>query len=289
MLPIVSLEVAASDPAAPQYTAELVAACSASLREATCAAARDTTSTAADADGPTVAVVRIQWDSGTVVSLSVERASAADRSGASRTLTFAATDDEIERWRAVGFTAASMVGEPSRGVRAARAESHRALDARGLVGTAAIDQGPRVGVAGWLTVTPWRTPVSLSASAAYAISSVRKPEANIDLSWVELGVGVGFAFVPTPMLETVVRVEALVRSLSAYGALEGTNDSASTLGFGARIALDVSVPARGAWAVVMGGEAQVSDAPTVIKQRGKEVSSIPLLLEALHLGARYRF
>jgi len=126
-------------------------------------------------------------------------------------------------------------------------------------------------------------------TAGYAVRSVRRPGATIDLSWIDLAVGLGFAFASTATFETVLRTEVLVQSLAARGTLEGASDSASTVGIGARVALDVSLPARGAWAVVMGGEAQLLDAPTVIKQRAKEVASVPWLLVGASFGARYRF
>jgi hypothetical protein len=291
MLPIVSLEVAAREPAAPQHVEELVAACSASLRGATCAAAPPSSGAAPPVE-PYVAVVRIEWESGTLVTLRVELAANSGRSDAARTLAFAETDDEVERWRAVGFTAASMVGEPAPPPPVPPPppiERRWAADARGLVGTGAIGAGPRLGAAARFGARPWQAPISINASAGYAVGSIRSPGTAIDLRWVDLGVGLGFTFTPTAALETVLRAEVLVFSLDASATLEGETDAASTLGVGARVALDVALPARGPWAVVMGGEAQLQDAPTVIKQRKKEVASVPWLLVGLNLGVRHRF
>jgi hypothetical protein len=108
-MPVVVVEVSPPNPPAPLLHA-LVSACSASIKEGRCEASPETEGEHAQ----TAAVAIVRWKDSKEGSVGIEvaiRQKDARPEWQSRTLVFGASDERVERWRAVGLTIATLAGE----------------------------------------------------------------------------------------------------------------------------------------------------------------------------------
>jgi hypothetical protein len=129
-MPVVVIEVVTEAPSVVAARA-MLDACSAGVREVKCELARET------AREPHLATATVKWFDSSEHAVRIEvRGARSDASAPEvRVLTFKETDAHIERWRAVGLTIATLVGDalPATGALAAEA---RFEDATATPGTA---------------------------------------------------------------------------------------------------------------------------------------------------------
>ena len=219
MVPLVLVEISPPDrPAALSHV--LVDACSSTVREGKCSLASDTDAPAASA----LAIVRWTDHDELEAQVQVGLREGKTTEWQSRTLHFVDTDLRIERWRSVGLTIATLVGEtakahqqsaprekrPRPDVAAAPPKAASPPTRSSESGPPELEQqriwvnvsaftGPGLGEgdlrvggrleAGW---RPSRLPLVLSPGVAYAV----RPEDDQGLSarWLNVGISAGWTF-----------------------------------------------------------------------------------------------
>lgn len=314
MGPVVAVEIAPAAQAASPGTAVLLDACSRAVTQGSCVAAEHGLDRSALG-----AVATVSWRSTEQVSVQVGLPGRAETDWLSRDLTFTERDAPNERWRAVGLTIATLVGElvghepdtaavvapkvadvpPKAAIRSRRppeAVSHLRADgalgrrrylgieAGGQVGWG-IPEGPgRIGPYAQLAYTLLELPIFVHTSFSY---TVRASSAEPVLTWMRLGLG-GGAFVTYESARLELAASGFLEQItaSARHPVTGVEDS------GARWLPGISMDVRGVWpasgqvSLVIGTEASLRLRPLRISNAGREVAQMSVLSGAILTGLR---
>jgi hypothetical protein len=308
--PIV-VEVYAPQPR-PQELAVLISACSRAAAPNECI-----TSEMRSTDSPLgVAIVRRDGDRARI-ELGLRGSVSADWS--TRDLVFQPGDDELERYRAIGFAIGTLVArqveppappaatteprEPSdaaepRPTPATEAPSPRAaaspppprgtwLDLSGGVGLGLIPGPPRAG--GKLRAATEIIPRGLFGAAETGYAE-RTGDPSLKVRWLSLGLGVGHPLTP-PSLRTLgiqARLLVVLERLSLT-ALDGErSDGAARWKPGFALAVDAHWQLVSALGLVVSAESSVDPERTVVRTRGTQVAETPALGFNGFVGFRLR-
>jgi hypothetical protein len=287
-----------ADPA-PVLEERLLSACSAGLERARCVSARDVSAAPQ-------AIAVVSWITPAHVSIEVGFAKADVAAWLSRELDFAATDPEIERWRAVGFTIALLVDDerfwsalpppapradvpPSVAAAAPVTPSEREppllVEARALSG-AGLVRGP------------WRWGGGLRFSAAlsrlvfatggldYSLAS----DAALDVRWFDASLGLGlFADSLIGELDGRARLELLAENVAASVRRDALTDRSSVWVPGVSLGGDLLWEFAAPWLLSASADVFWLDGSTPITSAGRRVGTSAGAGVTLGLGAGYRF
>ncbi len=306
MGPVVAVEISTQG-SQPSYAAALVAACTRAVHRGTCVLA-DASPEARDAEG--IAIVSWQGtdQDDARVQVGVRRADGGT-AWLARDMHFRDADAPVERWRAVGLTIATLVGElpepPPRPTshavaplprRAPPAVPRRTgkpeaplparwwLDAGAVLGPG-LDTGSwRVG--GFLGVARRfdRSPLFAHAAASYA---ARPSDAlGVAANWFTLSLGPGVALaIPRADLVLDLRGALGLERVHASATRGGDEDSGSRWVPELRLGGNVAWPG-GYLSVVAGGEMWAMQSATTIRVSDEATGRVPALGGSLHLGVR---
>jgi hypothetical protein len=284
VLPIVAVELTTTE-ASPALERSLLAACSAGLRRAECVPAGGAT------DKP-AAVAMVSWSdpAHARVEVGVERPEGAE--WRARELEFSPQDPADERWRAVGFTIALLVGEKTF-ADAAPAEAAPAagafcsIDLKALTGTGLSDDGWRFGAELRVLLSVPSTPWFVGAAAHYARAP--EPEPGVQLRWLDLALGGGLqTHALFPGVGGRARLELLLENVAASAERDGASASRAAWVPGLRLGGDVVWPSLGQWAVVGSADAFWLDGSTPVTIGGTQVAESAAAGVTFSLGVEAR-
>ena len=287
MLPVVAVEVAPADVAV--FEADLLDTCNEGLKRARCVLVDAEREAPARGQEPSVvAVAVVSWHSDQEVLIEVGREQRGKPEWVSRTLRFEANDSPRERWRAVGFTTALLVGEEQQPPETPPPSQHAlVLGGRLLWGTGLEGGAFRTGAEGRLDVAPWSGPWLLAVAAQYALA--REDAADLDVRWFAGSAGVGWALALGDDFGLRVRAELLLENVAAGTTRDGLTDRESRWVPGVRGAFDLTWPQHGRWAVALSGQGFGVESSTPIASEGTRIGEASAVGALLSLGAEYRF
>lgn len=306
MGPVVAVEISTSG-AEAGYAAALVAACTRAVPRGSCALAD-----AAPGSRNAKAIAIVSWRGSQQTDVRVQvgvRRATGGTAWLARDMHFSDADAPIERWRAVGLTIATLVGElppPPAEVQAppAPAPGPRTvpvprrtdqlpeepgperwwLEAGGLVGPG-LDTGSWRGGA-WIAGARRfaRTPFFVHAFASYAArpADVR----GMSASFVDVAAGPG-AFVVLPSAELTLdgRIALGLERVHASARAGGAEESGSRVVPALRLGGNVAWP-RGYVSVVVGGDMWVNESATDVRVEGERRGRAPPVGGELRVGIR---
>jgi hypothetical protein len=275
MLPVVAIELQAAEQRPAVHVEELLSACTAALRDATC-------SLAADSEATTRAVVT--WSSGAEVTIEVGTQAQPRAQWSRRSLRFEPADEERERWRSVGLTTALMVGDQRPNPPLTALGGFQVQG--GLLVGSGTSRGTRLGLGLGADLQAYETPLWFGAHVDYAVGRGTPPDLN--LSWLTFGLGLKGVFDVTPALGLEVGVEGLAQNVTVSATRGKETDTDWQWAPGGRLHLGVVWPSSEPWAGVVSAEGSLFDAPTVITRQGQHIADIPRTSVALGIGVRYR-
>jgi hypothetical protein len=309
-LPVVVIEVAPPD-AHPRFPAELSAACSDAVRRGRCVIAGQT-----PAEEHPAAVAIVTWDGRQLavrVQVGVRRAPGTR--WLMRDMLFKEADQPVERWRAVGLTIATLVGElPGHGQTAPAAQPPpkpappkpvrrkppprplpapvRAprwwIEAGALLGPGLGAAGaPRGGGFAGGAYLLGELPLLAHVSLGYAARPADVRGLSVQFLTLQAGLGVRLEL-DAADLELDGRVGASLERVGASATRSGAEDSGSRLLPALHLGADVGWPARGFVAVVAGADAWALESPTRITIEGQPVGKVPGAGVLGRLGLRLR-
>jgi hypothetical protein len=299
----VVIELGGSGASAP-YAAEMVAACTASLRQGECVLAPGAPA------GPADAVARVTPESELRFEIEVTRA--ADGTGPERhylrVLEFQAVDEPEERWRSIGIAIASTAGELSLadGVRkapsarpASRPEPERERPLRfagGMITGTGLEAG-RVRLGGWLDGAyhfarrgPYALAVGRYASAPGGTFSGAEAPVEVTSSWTSVGLGGGIA--PGGFGGVGFRLQ--IAGIAERFDAAVTDSSGAEVSSDARWLPGLLVAAKAAWpetgfiGAQLGGELSSVTGATGVELEGESVSASPTFKWGLFFGLELR-
>jgi hypothetical protein len=307
--PIV-VEVYAPQPR-PQELAVLISACSRAAAPNECI-----TSDTRSSDSPLgVAIVRREGDRARI-ELGLRGSISAEWS--TRDLVFQAGDDELERYRAIGFAIGTLVArqveppappaptsDPTDPSRAAPPRENGPetsappaktspppprstwLDLSGGVGIGLIPGPPRAG--GKLRAATEIIPRGLFGAAETGYSE-RAGDPALKVRWLSLGLGLGHPLTP-PRLRTLgieARLLIVVERLS-LSAVEGErSDGAARWKPGFALAVDAHWELASPLGLLLSAESVVDPERTVVRTQGTQVAETPALGFSGYVGLRLR-
>jgi hypothetical protein len=299
VLPTVAVQIAPADPA-PALEERLLSACSAGLERARCVSARNI------AAAPQ-AIAVVSWINPAHVSIEVGFAKTDVAEWLSRDLDFAATDPEIERWRAVGFTIALLVDD-ERFWSALPPESPAAdvapvnvtpeipvapgapgpptpLELRAL-GGAGLVRGPWRWGGGVRLSVPFSRLAFATGSANYALAS----DAALDMRWFDASLGVGlFADSLWRDVDGRVRLELLAENVAASVRRDALTDRSNVWVPGVSVGGDLLWEFAAPWLLSLSADAFWLDGSTPITSAGQRLGTSAGAGVTLGLGAGYQF
>lgn len=248
----VVVEVTAASPDAPQIAA-MVEACGRAAGHTSCVLARQAP------EPPYEAVAIVTWLGEARVRVEAARRSGEHSEWRSRELVFQVTDQELERWRAIGFVVGTLASaeadqgeEPPAAPAAppsappapatARAtpprpapvpSARRRLAWLGLgwfAGDGLNGELERNGAWGRVGLRPAALPIVAFASLGYGTST--RSESALGTSYLDAGVGLGAAFIDAPSLVVDLDLELGAERFSAEvsQAFLGTSSEARWIG-----------------------------------------------------------
>ncbi len=299
-----------SPPPQPQELAVLIAACSRAAAPNECI-----TSDMRSGESPLgVAIVRREGERARI-ELGLRGTSRADWS--TRDLVFQPGDDELERYRAIGFAIGTLVARrteppapptpaekksppPSEPVRTApvsqpseapapEAPRTRAtwLELAGSVGMGVIPGPPRYGAT--FRAASEIVPGKLFGTAETSYSQQGKAGDALRVRWLSLALGVGHPLVPQlHSLGVEARLQLVVERLSFTAVDEGQTDAAVRWKPGISAALDAHWQAAPPVGFVASALAHLDPARTVVRSGGTQVGETPALAVAGFVGVRLK-
>jgi hypothetical protein len=310
MLPIVVVEVGVQAPPA-QHQQALIEACSRALQRGRCMVADPELEPAQPQ-----AVAIVSWDEEQQrVRVEVGVRHDADKEEwVSRQMRFDPHDAPVERWRSVGLTIASLVGElrpelsempqpeatrlhPARDSKAALSgpgsstappeqlqgtEWPEAFLLEGGFGLGSgLSDGPsRWGGYGRLGYQLSGAPLSFALAGRL---SVRPGETDVSIRWIDLGVQAGaYTELGSTDVQAELRAVALLQQIRAAAGEDSDARWVPVLGLRA----DAVWPARGFLAVVLGTEGRLVTERTTIRNAGEKVGENPLFEASFEFGLR---
>lgn len=293
----------------PQELATLIAACSRAAAPNECISSDMRAS-----ESPLgVAIVRRDGERARI-ELGLRGTSRADWS--TRDLVFQPDDDELERYRAIGFAIGTLVArrsepptppapaakaapssEPMQPVPSSPASDApeppaprtRAtwLDLAGSVGMGVIPGPPRYGAT--FRAASELIPGKLFGTAETSYAQQGKSGDALRVRWLSLALGVGHPLVPQlHSLGVEARLQLVVERLSFTAVDEGRTDAAVRWKPGISAALDAHWQAAPPVGFVVSALAHLDPARTVIRSGGTQIGETPALAVAGFVGVRLK-
>lgn len=310
-LPPVVIELSAAD-VASEHAPTLVEACTEAVTEGRCELGPES--------GTTRAVVIVSWDPGRRrAHLQIGTVRGGKDQWTSRDLSFRESDPERERWKAVGLVIGTLVGQaereqaaeeeakakqdrppttavaPKEPPKAERLAPSQPVPARTasrpdriwmgveLVAGPALDEGSwRFGPG---LVAAYEAPdLSLIGMAGVRYLQRPKDDRGVSMRWLELSLGPGVFFEPSPGFRLEGTTEALAQRVNA--SVEA--DAGGNWIFGMRVGLGAGLE-LGHWgALILGGHALGLSRGTVVSVDGEAVGRAPPLTFGASAGLRFR-
>lgn len=266
----------------------MLEACSAGLRGARCVRAPG-----ADAVQPH-AIAMVSWRGSSGVSIEVGLGRQSPPVWRTRELSFEAADPELERWRAVGFTIALLVGDeawqPVPVDRESAPQSNGtlplALEARAFTGAGLVSSAWRFGAEMRLSLLLSES-FFATGSVQYALAS---EEPGIDLRWLDASVGVGIW--SKDLFENVegrARLELMLENLAVAAQREAERDRQNVWIPGLLVGADLGYRIAAHWVLSARVDAFGLDGSTAVTLAGDRVASSAGAGMFLGAGAGYRF
>lgn len=294
MAGLVAIEVSAPPAAQPEWVAEMVAACSASLDDGACVYV------ARDANGlpPQVSRrARVTWNGADRATI-VLYAPQSEEPTAQRTLQFHVTDEPIEQWRTVGFTTALLARGPSEEQAApiapvpitpAPSDFSSSLTARLLASSASSAQGTKAGGQVRVEGRAWQAPWLLGVGVEYTGAAWKVPGVEGRTTWTELSFGIAWYLEASSTVQVFTRLDVCAQRVGVSAEKKAEQDELSFWQPGVRWGVDLSLPVTPAWAVVVGGQATLVGNPIEVRADGKLVTEVPPLSAGVSVGIQHRF
>jgi hypothetical protein len=289
---VVAIEVSAVTVAQPEWVAQMVDACSASLDDGTCVyVARDRNEAPVQASRR----ARVTWDGAGRATIVVDSPQSGQAT-AERTLQFQVTDEPLEQWRTIGFTTALLARGPTERPSALTppvAPMHNDFSAlataRLLASSASSTQGPKAGGQLRLEGRAWQAPWLLGVAVEYTAAPWKVPGIEGRANWTELSAGVAWYVEPSSAVQVFTRLDVCAQRVGLGGQKKEDQQELSFWQPGVRFGVDVALPVTPAWAVVVGGQATVVRSPIEVRADGKLVTEIPTVSAGANVGVQHRF
>jgi hypothetical protein len=309
VFPIVAVQIAPALPA-PALEQQLLAACNAGLEHGRCVPAR------AVADEKPHGIALVSWDGAARVSIEVGLANGDRPVWFARELHFTGSDPEVERWRAVGLTIASLSDDPRywpappeagpssaagprtgaspidtapvtavEPVPSALAANAATLELAGLGGTGVVS-GPLRWGAELRFALPIASPFFATGSASYAQAS----DAAFDVRWFDVRLGLGLALATAlDDLGLRVRLELLGENVAVTARRLGASAQASAWVPGASLGADLIWALDERWLLFSRADAFWLDGATAVVSAGERAGASAGAGVLLGLGAGRAF
>lgn len=310
-LPPVVIELSAAD-AQSVHAPTLVQACSSAVTEGGCQLGPET--------GATRAVVIVSWDpEHRRAHLQIGAVRGGKDQWATRELYFRESDPLPERWKSVGLIIGTLVGEAEREQEAARKAEASASTPPPIAPassqpkpTKALPTAPEPPRSGrvwpdrvWLGVElaagpalddgSWRfgpglmgmyeaRELNLVALAGARYLQRPKDSHEVSMRWLELSLGPGVAYEPSPGLRLEGTTEALAQRVDA----SAESDSGGNWALGMRIGITGGAEVGDFGAFTLGGHAAGLSRGTLVSVRGETVGRAPPLTFGASAGFRFR-
>ena len=304
-LPVVVIEVGPPG-AQPRYPAELSAACSDAVRRGRCAVT---------GQGPPephpAAVAIVSWGGRELsvrVQVGVQRAPGTR--WLVRDMQFKDADAPVERWRAVGLTIATLVGElPSYSTAPAPAPAPAVtakppavvarrpspprrgrrwwLEAGALLGPGLASGSPRGGGYAGAAYLFGDLPLLAHVSLGYAARPADFRGLSVQFLTLQAGVGAHLVLAPADF-ELDGRLGVSLERVTASATRDGATDGGSRLLPAWHLGGNVVWPARGFIGLLAGADAWAFESPTRITIEGESVGQVPGAGVVGRLGLRLR-
>lgn len=268
----------------------MLEACSAGLRGARCVRAPGVD----DVEPHAIAIVSWQGSSGVSIEVGLGRQN--PPVWRTRDLAFEAGDPELERWRAVGFTIALLVGDEAWRPEPAPLDVEPApqsngalrlaLEARAFTGAGLVSSAWRFG--GEMRVSLLLSDSFFATgSVQYALAS---EEPELDVRWLDASAGVGlWSRELLPNVEGRVRLELMLENLAVAAQREGTRERQSVWIPGVLAGADLGYHVAPHWVVSARVDAFGLDGSTTVTLGGDRVAASAGAGLFLGAGAGYRF
>lgn len=289
---VVAIEVSAVPMAQPEWVAQMVDACSASLDDGACVyVAGDADNTSGEASRR----ARVTWDGAGRATIVVDSPQSGQAT-AERTLQFQVTDEPLEQWRTIGFTTALLARGPSERPIATSApiapvpNDFSALStARLLAASASSTQGPKAGGQLRLEGRAWQAPWLLGVGFEYTAAPWQVPGIEGRANWTELSAGVAWYVEPSSAVQVFTRLDVCAQRVGLGAQKKKEQQELSLWQPGVRLGVDLALPVTPAWAVVVGGQATVVRSPLEVRADGKLVTEVPPVSAGANVGVQHRF
>jgi len=232
---------------------------------------------------------RVAVRSPTSVAIEVRSGDAAEPP-TTRVLTFEPGDELAEMWRTLGLTTALMVEGREQPSAVLPPPPFVALVSARVVGASGF--GPRSPKAGgqlYLGGRAWQAPWLVGASLEYTSSGWATPGVNGEVTWTELGLGVGAVFDVAPGLELIAHANALAQRLAIVGEKKKDVAVDALWQAGARGGIDLVWSLHQRWFGVIGAHATWVAAPVELHVEDRVVDRIPAGGGGVSVGLQYRF
>lgn len=281
----------------PEHAAALEESCAHALG-GTCRLQSD-----ADTHDPNaVAIVSLDSDQ-RVVTVEVGKRRHEREQWVRRRMTFAPEDEKVERFRAIGLTIATLVGdveratanssEPTENRPAEIAEEPRPVPLKVMAAASAfsgpgLDAGSwRIGAGARALLAIFRLP--LQPTLGFAYSTRGADEIGLSASWWSMSAGARLGYtLADPDLWAALRAEAVLDRLRASQSVT-QKDSGGRWNYGARIGIDVVWPATGTIGALLQGDAWFYDGSTSVRIAGQRVGAFPARTFTVGTGIELRF
>jgi hypothetical protein len=308
VIPLVVIEVGGSGATAP-YAAEMVAACTASLRQGRCVLAPGEPLARPPDAVARVTPVGSDGELRFEIEVTLRASGSTPETRSLRVLEFQAVDEPEERWRSIGIAIAGTAGELSSGdgaqsktgrappVRRAEPDRERPFRIAGGMITGSGMESGRVRLGGWLDGAyhfarpgPYALVVGRYTSAPAGFSQGDGGPVEITSSWTSVGLGAGIA--PGGVAGIGFRLQ--------LAGLAERFDAAATDSSGEEVSSDDRwlpgwlVAAKAAWpetgfiGAQVGGELSSVTGATGVELEGETVSSSPTFKWGLFFGLELR-
>ena len=314
-VPVVLVELAPPD-APPALSDVLVSACSRAVAEGRCSLVAGV-----DDDVVLQAAAIVSWEGTESLRVRVEVGiRRSERSQwHSRRMSFRAEDDLAERWKAVGLTIATLVGEvvppapaastplPARppvpvpiphAVRDRTTPSPSPskppparplwIEGAGLIGRGLEAKSWRMGASLAVGYDIFDAPLVPYVAASRATQVLGSNATSA--SWTTTGVGLVYVAPLTPTLGLRTRGEMFAQRIgvSAHPEGEAASDSGAQWVGGAKLGLDIIVPAQARFSFVFGAETWTTSGRVTVTVQGRSIGAESVIGAAGHIGLVFR-
>jgi hypothetical protein len=243
------------------------------------------------------AIAVVSWLGQSEVSIEVGLGREQAPAWRTRNLAFETGDPEVERWRAIGFTIALLVGddglEPAVPLPkdaapppAGDASLPLALEARAVTGAGLVSGAWRWGGEARLSLL-LSEPFFVTSSLQYTLAS---DEPELDLRWLDASAGVGLW--SAELLDDVegrARFELLLENLAVTAQRSGASDRHSVWIPGILVGVDLGFRFAPHWVASVRVDAFGLDGSTVVTAEGQRVAASAGAGVFLGAGMGYRF